>query len=58
MSGQTILILLVAGAVIAAFAILNALPRRQLARLKVRPTIGVAAPPAPMNRVLVRNFPC
>ncbi|MBL4641416.1 MAG: DUF2726 domain-containing protein [Verrucomicrobiales bacterium] len=37
MSGQTILILLVAGAVIAAFAILNALPRRQLARLKVRP---------------------
>ena len=37
MDGQSLLILVIAGVVIATFAILNGLPKRQLSRLKVRP---------------------
>ena len=37
MNGQSLLILVIAGVVIATFAILNGLPKRQLSRLKVRP---------------------
>ena len=37
MDGQSLLILVIAGVVIATFAILKSLPKRQLSRLKLRP---------------------